>query len=285
MIYEIKNLGFTYPQTETSVLNDVALSLAEGAILSILGPNGAGKSTLLNCMAGLLKPTTGEIRLCGRDLRDMSFREIAQLVGYVQQIHTPAYGYSVLHFVTMGRAPRIGIFSRPGEADRKAAWEALEALEITHLADKPYTEISGGEMQKAVIARAIVHQPQVILFDEPTAHLDSGNQLRVLNIIRDMAERGYSVVMTTHNPDHALLLGGDVAVLGSDGRLRTGPCNHIITEELLLEIYNARLCLIPVPELSRVACIPPRLNDGEHPRRDRPNMLRLVKTAAADRAD
>lgn len=271
MIYEINHLGFTYPQTDRSILNDVSLTLAEGAILSILGPNGAGKSTLLNCMAGLLKPTTGEIKLCGRNLGDMTFREIAQVVGYVQQIHTPAYGYSVLHFVTMGRAPRIGMFSRPGEADRKAAWDVLETLEIAHLAHKPYTEISGGEMQKAVIARAMVQQPQVILFDEPTAHLDSGNQLRVLSIIREMAERGFSVVMTTHNPDHALLLGGNVAILGRDGCLRIGPCNEIITEELLLEIYNARLCLIPVPELSRVACIPPRLDKGRLDQKGRIN--------------
>ena len=285
MIYEINNLSFTYPQADNSVLNDVSLTLAEGAILSILGPNGAGKSTLLNCMAGLLKPTHGEIKLFGQDLSTMTFREIAQVVGYVQQIHTPAYGYSVLHFVTMGRAPRIGMFGRPGEADQKAAWDALEALEITYLAYKPYTEISGGEMQKVAIARAMVQEPKVILFDEPTAHLDSGNQLRVLNIIRDMAERGYSVVMTTHNPDHALLLGGDVAILGRDGRLQCGSCHEIITEELLLEIYNARLCLIPVPELGRVACIPPRLDQGRQGPRGRMNALRLVKTVSRQQVD
>ncbi len=285
MIYEINNLSFSYPQAERSILNDVSLTLAEGAILSILGPNGAGKSTLLNCMAGLLKPTLGRIELCGRDMSEMAFREIAQVMGYVQQIHTPAYGYSVLHFVTMGRAPRIGMFSRPGEADKKAAWDALETLEIAHLAHKPYTEISGGEMQKAVIARAIVQEPRVILFDEPTAHLDSGNQLRVLSIILDMAERGFSVVMTTHNPDHALLLGGDVAILSRDGHLRTGACNEIITEQLLLEIYNTQLCLIPVPELSRVACIPPRLDQGGHHQRGRMNVLRLVKTVSHEKAD
>ena len=284
MIYEINHLSFTYPQANRSVLNDVSLTLAEGAILSILGPNGAGKSTLLNCMAGLLTPAYGEIKLYGKDLSTMTFREIAQVVGYVQQIHSPAYGYSVLHFVTMGRAPRIPMFGRPGEADKKAAWDALETLGITHLAHKPYTEISGGEMQKAVIARAMVQEPRVNLFDEPTAHLDSGNQIRVLNIIRDMAERGYSVVMTTHNPDHALLLGGEVAILGRDGRLQIGPCSEIITEELLLEIYNTRLCLIPVPEVSRVACIPPRLNQGDQRTRGRMNVLRLVKPSPMSRS-
>ncbi len=285
MIYEINNLGFTYPQTDRSILNDVSLTLAEGSILSILGPNGAGKSTLLNCMVGLLTPTCGEIKLFGQDLGTMTFREIAQVVGYVQQVHTPAYGYTVLHFVTMGRAPRIPMFGRPGEADKKAAWDALEVLEITHLAHKSYTEISGGEMQKAVIARAMVQEPKVILFDEPTAHLDSGNQLRVLNIIRDMAERGYSVVMTTHNPDHALLLGGEVAVLSRDGHLQTGPVNEIITEQLLLEIYNTRLCLIPVPELLRVACLPPRLDQGGQGSQGRMKALRLVKPVARERID
>jgi len=262
LIYDIKNLYFAYPDVRKCVLDNVSLSLDEGIILSILGPNGAGKSTLLNCMAGLLKPDSGEINLCGQKLNNMSFREIAQIMSYVQQTHTPAFSYSVLHFVTMGRAPKIGVFQRPKEADRQAAWDALETLGISHLANKPYTEISGGERQQATIARAIVQEPKVILFDEPTAHLDYGNQLRVLNIIKDMADRGYSVVMTTHNPDHALLLGGTVAILDRDGQIDAGRSDQIITEERLQRVYNTKLFLLPVPELSRVACIPPSLRKG-----------------------
>ncbi len=264
MIYDIKNLYFSYPDFPKNVLNDVSLALDEGVILSILGPNGSGKSTLLNCMAGLLQPKSGKIKLNGSDLNTLSFREIAQVVSYVQQNHRAAFAYPVLHFVTMGRAPRISVFGKPKAADRKAAWDALEALGIAHLADKPYTEISGGEMQQATIARAIVQEPKVILFDEPTAHLDYGNQLRVLNIIRDMANRGFSVVMTTHNPDHALLLGGMVAILDRKGHIEVGQYNEIITEQRLLEVYNTRLCLVPVSELARVACIPPNLNGNNH---------------------
>jgi len=259
MIYEIKDITFHYFSSPRKILDRLCLSVEEGQILTILGPNGAGKSTLLNCMAGLLKPDSGEIYLCGQKMSGMSFRDIARNVGYVQQTHTPAFAYTVLHFVTMGCAPRIGLFGKPKEEDQEAAWNALEILGITHLATKPYTEISGGERQQAMIARAIVQEPKVILFDEPTAHLDYGNQLRVLRLIKNMAVRGYSVVMTTHNPDHAMLLGGTVAVLDKAGRLVSGLCTEIITEERLEAIYNTRLHLLPVPQLERLACIPPKL--------------------------
>ncbi len=264
MIYEVKNVNFTYPDIKKRVLDNVSLSLDEGVILSILGPNGSGKSTLLNCMAGLLKPGSGEIYLCDRQLNSMSFREIAQVMSYVQQTHTPTFAYTVWHFVTMGRAPKIGVFGKPKEEDRQAAWEALEVLGISRLANKPYTEISGGERQQVTIARAIVQAPKVVLFDEPTAHLDYGNQLRVLNIIKDMAMRGYSVVMTTHNPDHALLLGGTVAILDKDGHIDVGRYDEIITEERLQRVYNTRLCLCLVPELARIACIPPSLAKDQY---------------------
>ena len=260
MIYSIQNISYRYPGTSRTVINNVSMTLREGEILSILGPNGAGKTTLLNCMVKLNIPDGGEIFLRGKNIRDMSAKEVAGIVGYVPQIHVPVFGYTVLNFVLMGRAPKIGIFKRPNRDDEDAAFEALEALNIAHLANRPYTDISGGERQQATIARAVAQNPSVILFDEPTAHLDYGNQHRILLLLRSMSHRGFSVVLTTHNPDHALLLGGSAAVLDREGHLVIGESHAVITETRLMALYRTQLRMSYVPEVSRTVCVSPPLD-------------------------
>lgn len=259
MIYEVDNLTFSYPSGDRKVLDGASLKLDKGEILCILGPNGAGKTTLLNCMAGLLKPEGGSIRLCDRDLSDMKEKEIARLVGYVPQLHTPSFDYRVLDFVLMGRAPQTGTFSRPSAEDEKLCMSVLESMGLEGLAEKSYLNISGGERQQLLIARAIVQEPEVVLFDEPTAHLDFGNQHRVLKRVRKMAEEGFSVIMTTHNPDHALLLGGKAAIVSRDGTITQGLCEEIVTEENLEKVYGIDLKLMNVEELGRKACLVPEL--------------------------
>ena len=180
---------------------------------------------------------------------------MARIVAYEQQAHVPAFAYSVFEFVLTGRAPYVPLFGRPGEEDRRKVWQVLEELNMLALADKAYTEISGGERQQCLIARAIVQEPQVILFDEPTANLDAGNQVRVLRFIRKMAVEGYAVVMTTHNPDHALLLDDQVAVMGKDGNLQAGSAEQILNEENLQNLYNTGIRLIQIPELDRRAAL------------------------------
>lgn len=254
MLYEVKNLSFTYNGDKEKTLDNCSLSLGEGEILTILGPNGAGKSTLLNCMCGLLNYQAGEIRLCGDELKSLRPKEIASRVGYVQQNNTPVFGYSVFHYVLMGSAPRVSLLGKPSPSDRKKAYEALCSLGIEALANKPYTEISGGERQQAQIARAIVQEPKVILFDEPTAHLDFGKQLVILRRIKDMAKMGYGAVMTTHNPNHAILLGGRVAILKKDGTLEIGHAKSLLTEEKLKSIYKTELKISYVDSFGREVC-------------------------------
>jgi len=260
MIYEIEELTFSYPGSDRKVLDKASLNLGEGQILCILGPNGAGKTTLLNCMAGLLKPQSGRIRLLGRELETMKEKDIARIAGYVPQLHTPAFDYRVLDFVLMGRSPQMGAFGRPKAEDEAASLAVLESMGIGHLAEKSYRNISGGERQQVLIARAIVQQPKVVLFDEPTAHLDYGNQHRVLERIRQMAGEGFSVVITTHNPDHALLLGDQAAIVSRDGSIVQGSSEEIITEETLRRIYGIDLQLLWVEELGRKACLVPGLD-------------------------
>lgn len=259
VIFDIDKLSFSYPSLERKVLDEVNLQISEGEILSILGRNGAGKSTLLSCMLGLLKPQSGEITLCGKRLGTMSEREIASVVGYVPQNHTPTFGHTVFDFVQMGCASRIGLFSHPSRREHKDTMTALSELDIEQLANRPYTEISGGERQQATIARAIVTRPRIVLFDEPTAHLDFGNQLRVLRIIKQLADKGFAVVITTHNPDHAMLLGGHAAILDRQGHLISGSTEDILTEDSLKSVYGTELKLKYIEEFGRKVCVYPNL--------------------------
>lgn len=259
MIYRVDNLTFSYPRGERKVLDHASISLDEGEILCILGPNGAGKTTLLNCMAGHLTPESGSITLCGKPLHTMKPKEIAGIVGYVPQIHTPAFDYTVLEVVLMGRAPKTGIFQKPSKEEEDLCLQVLESMGLEHLARRSYLDISGGERQQVLIARAIVQEPKAILFDEPTAHLDYGNQHRVLKRVKRMQEEGYSVVITTHNPDHALLLGGKAAIVGKDGSITQGNSSDILTEEILRSVYKTDLKLLWVEEAGRTVCIAPGL--------------------------
>lgn len=259
MIYEISDVHFRYPGSAREVLCGVDLAVERGDVLSILGPNGAGKSTLLSCMMNLHRPGSGSIRVDGKEVGSMSARELAAKVSFVPQNFKSVFSYSVLDFVVMGRAPLISALGRPGEADRAAARDALDKMGILSLADRPFTEISGGEAQQAAIARAIVRQPEVILFDEPTAHLDFGNQLRTLRVIKRLSDEGYTTVITTHNPDHAILLGGRAAILGRDGKIVSGTTDEIVNEESLSRIYNAELKIRYVEEAGRKVCLYPEL--------------------------
>ena len=173
------------------VLSDVSFSVETGDILCILGPNGVGKTTLFKSMLGLLSPLSGTLTLDGEDISRWSNRKKAQYIGYIPQSHTPLFPYTVLQVVVMGRVSRLGLFASPGKGDYAAAEQALEALEILSLRDRIYTELSGGERQMVLIARAIAQQPQVLLMDEPTANLDYGNQARVLSQIRRLAPAGH----------------------------------------------------------------------------------------------
>lgn len=255
-IIEVRNAVFSYPGSQRKVLDGCSFSIDKGDLISILGPNGAGKSTLLNCACGLLTPQSGSVILGGKDIKSVEQKDIAKVIGYVQQNQQSTFAYSVFHYVLMGRACNIGLFQRPTKQDEEEVLQVLSSMGIGHLANSAVTEISGGERQQAAIARAIVQNPQVIFFDEPTAHLDYGNQINTLRLIASLREKGFAVIMTTHNPDHCMMLGGKVAILDRHGILETGSVAEILTEERLKKVYNTDLRLAYVEEVRRIACIP-----------------------------
>ncbi|MDR1363332.1 MAG: ABC transporter ATP-binding protein [Spirochaetaceae bacterium] len=253
-ILEVKNAAFNYERGKP-IFENLSFSLQAGHILSILGPNGCGKSTLLNCLAAISTLSSGEIFLDGKAQRSLTRKEIARLIGYVPQMSTLSYGYTVLDYVVMGRAPYIGALSTPKESDAEIARNALVKMGITHLAGRPYTEISGGERQMATIARVLVQEPRVIMLDEPTAALDFGNQMRALALLKTLSREGYSVIMTTHTPDHAIMLDDTVALLDRNGNFEAGGVEQIMREDALSEVYRTPLKMVYVPEAGRTTCM------------------------------
>jgi len=253
-LLEVDYISYGY-NGSSPIVKDISFTIEKGELFTILGPNGAGKSTLLNCIAGLFEPTKGQILLDGEDVTKIAPRENAKKIAYVPQSSVHAYGYSVRDYVAMGRAPHLGIFSMPNQDDYKIVDEAINMLEIDHFSNKSYTNISGGERQLANIARAIVQQPELIIFDEPTSALDYGNQLKIMRIVKQLSKQGYSIIMTTHNPDHPILLDGQVGVLNHDGYMKTGSVEEIMKEDILSEIYKTKLRLIHISELDRMVCV------------------------------
>ena len=258
MIMELKDISFAYPGG-VNILDNISFSVDGGQIISILGPNGAGKTTLLNCMGNLAKPTSGEILIEGKNMEDMSPGEVGRNIGFVPQFIIPSFAYEVLDYVVTGCAPRMGTFEKPRKEHYERAMMSLEQMEISKLSNKHYTQISGGERQQVSISRALTQEPKIILMDEPTAHLDYRNQIKVLRIIKQLAERGFGVVITTHNPDHALLLGGEVAAIAPGGEFTFGSCREVINEEFLSSLYGIDLHLRHLEDIGRDVCIAPAL--------------------------
>lgn len=237
-----ESLRFGYSGAE--VLQGVSFTAPSGQLTSILGPNGVGKSTLFRCLLGLLKGYSGSIRVDGQDTRRLSSRELARLVAYIPQSHYPSFNYSVFNMVLMGTTAQVSAMSSPGERQKAAALQALEQMGIAHLRDKGYANISGGERQLVLIARALVQDARVLVLDEPTANLDYGNQLHVMEQVRQLTGKGYTVVQSTHNPEQAFLYSHHVVALKNGRVLTEGAPAQVVTEELMAELYGAdiRVC-------------------------------------------
>jgi iron complex transport system ATP-binding protein len=215
---------------------DISLGLQPGEVLCLLGPNGAGKTTLFRTLLGLQPPLGGIVLIDGVPLAGMPPAEIARRLAYVPQAHVTEFSYSVLDVVLMGRTARLKPFAGPGAADERVARDKLAALGIAELAEHDYTRISGGQRQLALIARALAQEAPILVLDEPTASLDFGNQAMVLARIRALAGQGFGIVLSTHDPDHALMVATRVAIIADGGLRAIGPPEEVVTAEMLSAI-------------------------------------------------
>lgn len=240
---------------ERTVLEGVSFDLAAGQVMAILGSNGVGKTTLFKTLLGFLRPLAGSVFVKGRDTGTWTRREFARQVAYIPQLHTPSFSFSVRDVVLMGRTPHLPGLASPSAADERVADEVIGQLGVAHLARRDYSSLSGGERQMVLIARALAQKPCILVMDEPCASLDFGNQALLLEQVIDLARQGMAVVMTTHDPNHALLLGSDVLCLGQDGFLTQGRAREVLDAPLLSALYG-------VPVAMGGACVP-LLRNGE----------------------
>ncbi|MCI1945713.1 ABC transporter ATP-binding protein [Clostridium luticellarii] len=242
MKLEIKNAICGYGSK--TVIKGISVKVKSGEILCLLGPNGVGKTTFFKTILGFLKLQGGEIILDGENIRNWSKKRLAKAIGYVPQAHTPPFPFSVLDVVIMGRSAHLGTFASPSKNDVAIAEESLETLGISFLKNKIYTEISGGERQMVLIARALTQQPHILIMDEPTSNLDFGNQIRVLERINSLVKKGMGVIMTTHFPDHTFLCPSKVALMQKNNIFNVGDVNDVVTEENLKSAYGVDVKII-----------------------------------------
>lgn len=253
-LISIKNLSFRYNRKRI-ILDDINVGLAAGQMVSLLGPNGAGKSTFLKCIMGLLRSFDGEILISNKNVLEITYRERASLIAYVPQHSAVVFDHSVRDYVAMGLASRYPMWKAPSSEDMKEVDKYIERMELSFLANAPFRSLSGGEQQKTTIARALVQRPKVLLFDEPTSALDLGNQNKVLQLVKSLALDGYSIIMTTHNPDHPFVLNSDVWMLSSNGKLSSGVLSDIMTPPNISNLYGTSVDVITLPDHHRTICI------------------------------
>ena len=239
---EIRNLKFAYGDYQ--VLKDISFEAREGEKLCILGPNGAGKSTMFRCILGLLRGYEGEILVDGSEVSDLPARERASRMAYIPQTSKQVFSYTALDMVLMGASSAQSAWRAPGARERKQALAALERLGILQLAGRLYTNLSGGEQQLVLIARAIAQGAKTLIMDEPTSSLDYGNQMRVEQQLKSLAEEGYLIVQSTHNPEQTYMFADRIIAIKDGKIISDGRPEDIMDEELIRELYGIDVSVV-----------------------------------------
>ena len=248
--------GLTCGYGARPVLKDVSFSVGENTLLCVLGPNGVGKSTMFKCILRLLTKYEGSITLNGIDSKHLSPKELASMIAYIPQSHIPSFNYSVLDMVLMGTSAQGTFFASPKKKQREAAMSAIDMMGISHLCDRGYLHLSGGERQLVLIARAVAQQAKILIMDEPTSNLDYGNQIRVLNAVKNLTKNGYTVIQSTHNPDQAFLYADEVLALCRDAKNAYGKPKDLINEGMIQELYGVDVKLSSLYDDKIRVCIP-----------------------------
>lgn len=238
----INNATFAYGKE--IIFRDISLEINKGQIFCLFGPNGCGKSTLIQCMLGILNLSAGSITLGGKDVSTLKPQDIAKKAAYIPQMHEKPFPYKVIDVVLMGRAAYTGMFSTPTVNDRIIAEEMLEKVGMAYFKERPYTQLSGGETQLVLVARALAQQTPILIMDEPTAHLDFRNELNFLETtLRLVQDTDLTIVMATHYPNHAFYFEGinessGVALMNQKEITVRGSPQDVLTEENMAITFN-----------------------------------------------
>lgn len=252
---ELAGACFSYDGV-TNVFADLNCTIASDEVFCILGPNGIGKSTLLNGIMNIHPLSAGRILVDGRDVGAYSPPELARKIAYIPQTYQMAFPFKVMDLVLMGRTPHLNDMNRPSREDYNKAMEAIAILGLEPFVDRACTQLSGGQLQLVMLARAIAQEAEFLVMDEPTSHLDYGKTMETLRLIRRMHARGMGVVFTTHSPDHAFLVCDKVAIMDGGTFSHIGSPRDVVSADLLSRIYQTKVDILEYADGAGRVCVP-----------------------------
>lgn len=257
---EVRNFSYQYVRG-MNVLENISFEIENGSYVCMLGPNGVGKSTLFKCMLGILTKYSGEIIIDGKNIQEYTPRQLAKKVAYIPQETIHSFNYLVSDIVLMGTTSLTSSMLSPGKKERALVQEALETLNIPHLENRMFLNLSGGERQLVLIARALAQQANILFMDEPTANLDYGHQIRVQEKVRELAGNGYTIIQSTHSPDQVFMYADSVMAI-KDRKIEVfGPPRTVITDSLIHKLYGIDTVIESVRDDAVRVCIPKKLLD------------------------
>jgi iron complex transport system ATP-binding protein len=237
-LLEFSKVNYRYENQKIAALRELSLGIPSGTVTAILGPNGAGKTTLLHLAMGWLRKQSGTILLSGRPLGMYIRRELGQIIALVPQSEHIAFEYSVLEYVLLGRAPYLTPLDLPGKDDCQIAAQSLNRVGLGDLTRRSISSLSGGERQMVLVARALAQQPQLLLLDEPTSHLDLGNKMRLLKLLKELVNQSVTILFTTHEPDVVTAIATHLVLVRAGQVQHNGTLEEVFTGERLSETYG-----------------------------------------------
>lgn len=257
MRISINNLSFSYHGHK--VLNNISFSADSGTLLWVLGPNGAGKSTMFKCILQLMTNYDGAITINGSDLKKIPYKILAGMVSYVPQFHNTVFNYTVKEIVLMGCTAQLPAFSQPGAKEMLHVGEIMERLGIKSFINRRFCEISGGEKQLVLIARALAQNARIIIMDEPTSNLDYGNRIRVMSVIKKLTQTGYLVIQSAHDPEQTFLYADQVIILRNGEMMSKGTPQEMITSTRMKDLYGVDVSVDSIQNDKIRICMPVEL--------------------------
>jgi len=239
---EVSNISFWYRSPGEPALRDVSLSIDKGEFLGVIGPNGSGKTTFLRMLSGVLKPRRGRINICGRDTGSINRRELAKLLAMVPQETFITFPFTALEVVLMGRSPHLGRWAFESPEDLGIARECMKLTDTAKFENRLINELSGGEKQRVIIARALAQQPEILLLDEPTAFLDIGHQVEIYALLEKLnRERELTIVLVSQDLNLAAQHCRRLALFRDGEVMAVGKPEEVLTEETISEAYKTRV--------------------------------------------
>lgn len=245
----IKNISFSYDTVRDTIKN-ISFNLNKGELIALLGPNGSGKTTILKCLNGTIKPKTGEIYIENHNIKNLSYKEIAKFISVVPQEHFAIFSYLVIDIVAMGITPYLSFGRMPTKKDYRTAYTKLEFFNIQHLAEKNYNQLSGGEKQLVLIARALMQNTDYLIMDEPTSHLDFKNQHLLMKELKKLSENGKGVITALHDPNLALRFCDRIIMVKNGEVIFSGENTKVMNPQNLQILYDAPVSMNKVEDVS-----------------------------------